>query len=150
MRNAVKRKTHKERSQPSSRAKFGLLEKHKVTDAIGRTTATGGNFRAQDERSSRLRELGVQWDDAWVQLRAPSEAACGWSFPAVKAAPCRAISLLNSPWGRWAPALQGWASTGRMENGVALAQDHRTRSIYTLNIAAYTTEPWLISFRHER
>jgi len=29
MRNAVKRKTHKERSQPASRAKFGLLEKHK-------------------------------------------------------------------------------------------------------------------------
>ena len=35
MRNAVNRKTHKERSQPSSRAKFGLLEKHKVTDAKG-------------------------------------------------------------------------------------------------------------------
>jgi hypothetical protein len=30
MRNAVKRVTHKERAQPSSRKKFGLLEKHKV------------------------------------------------------------------------------------------------------------------------
>lgn len=29
MRNAVKRVTHKERSQPKSRKKFGLLEKHK-------------------------------------------------------------------------------------------------------------------------
>jgi U3 small nucleolar RNA-associated protein 11 len=29
MRNAVKRVTHKERSQPSDRKKFGLLEKHK-------------------------------------------------------------------------------------------------------------------------
>lgn len=29
MRNAVKRVTHKERAQPSSRKKFGLLEKHK-------------------------------------------------------------------------------------------------------------------------
>jgi U3 small nucleolar RNA-associated protein 11 len=29
LRNAVKRKTHKERAQPSHRAKFGLLEKHK-------------------------------------------------------------------------------------------------------------------------
>ena len=29
MRNAVKRIEHKERSQPASRKKFGLLEKHK-------------------------------------------------------------------------------------------------------------------------
>ncbi|BBN16101.1 U3 small nucleolar RNA-associated protein 11 [Marchantia polymorpha subsp. ruderalis] len=29
LRNAVKRKTHKERSQPSTRSKYGLLEKHK-------------------------------------------------------------------------------------------------------------------------
>jgi U3 small nucleolar RNA-associated protein 11 len=29
MRNAVKRVTHKERSQPKSRKRFGLLEKHK-------------------------------------------------------------------------------------------------------------------------
>eukprot|EP00505_MAST-04D_sp_SCG-Rhode-Island_P006464 Stramenopile-MAST_4_protein_6464 len=29
LRNAVKRKTHKERAQPSKRAKFGLLEKSK-------------------------------------------------------------------------------------------------------------------------
>uniref|UniRef100_A0A7S0MV76 U3 small nucleolar RNA-associated protein 11 n=1 Tax=Pyramimonas obovata TaxID=1411642 RepID=A0A7S0MV76_9CHLO len=29
LRNAVKRKTHKERSQPSARKRFGLLEKHK-------------------------------------------------------------------------------------------------------------------------
>lgn len=29
MRNAIKRITHKERSQPESRKKFGFLEKHK-------------------------------------------------------------------------------------------------------------------------
>ena len=29
LRNAVKRKTHKERAQPAHRAKFGLLEKAK-------------------------------------------------------------------------------------------------------------------------
>ena len=29
MRNAIKRITHKERSQPENRKKFGLLEKHK-------------------------------------------------------------------------------------------------------------------------
>jgi U3 small nucleolar RNA-associated protein 11 len=29
MRNAVKRVTHKERAQPKSRKRFGLLEKHK-------------------------------------------------------------------------------------------------------------------------
>ena len=28
-RNAVKRKTHKERAQPEARKRFGLLEKHK-------------------------------------------------------------------------------------------------------------------------
>jgi len=33
MRNAVARRPHKERSQPQSREKWGILEKHKVRAA---------------------------------------------------------------------------------------------------------------------
>jgi len=48
LRNAVKRKTHKERSQPQSRAKFGLLEKKK--DYVVRAK----DFHRKEDRLSAM------------------------------------------------------------------------------------------------
>jgi U3 small nucleolar RNA-associated protein 11 len=49
LRNAVKRVTHKERAQPSSRKRFGLLEKHK--DYVERAT----NFKNKQKYLTSLR-----------------------------------------------------------------------------------------------
>ena len=59
LRNAVKRKTHKERSQPISRKKFGLLEKK-----------SDYKLRARDYRrkKGRLRVLNEK-----AQYRNPDE-----------------------------------------------------------------------------
>jgi U3 small nucleolar RNA-associated protein 11 len=48
LRNAVKRREHKERSQPQKRKKFGLLEKHK--DYVERA-------RDHNKKKERLRKL---------------------------------------------------------------------------------------------
>eukprot|EP00741_Cyanophora_paradoxa_P015658 tig00020903_g15115.t1 len=50
LRNAVKRRVPKERSQPAARQKFGLLEKHK--DYVLRAK----NFHSKQERLQKLRE----------------------------------------------------------------------------------------------
>ncbi|XP_058107219.1 probable U3 small nucleolar RNA-associated protein 11 [Magnolia sinica] len=50
LRNAVNRKAHKERSQPQSRKKFGLLEKHK--DYVLRAQA----FHKKEDALRRLKE----------------------------------------------------------------------------------------------
>ncbi|XP_061369799.1 probable U3 small nucleolar RNA-associated protein 11 [Gastrolobium bilobum] len=50
LRNAIPRRAHKERAQPSSRKKFGLLEKHK--DYVQRAKA----FHQKDDALRRLRE----------------------------------------------------------------------------------------------
>ncbi|XP_020114444.1 probable U3 small nucleolar RNA-associated protein 11 isoform X2 [Ananas comosus] len=50
LRNAVPRRTHKERAQPEARKKFGLLEKHK--DYVLRARA----FHKKEETLRRLRE----------------------------------------------------------------------------------------------
>mmetsp|Transcript_59797 Transcript_59797/g.146941 ORF Transcript_59797/g.146941 Transcript_59797/m.146941 type:complete len:257 (+) Transcript_59797:178-948(+) len=50
VRNAVKRKTHKERAQPSNRQRFGLLEKHK--DYVLRAR----DFSAKKKRLQALQE----------------------------------------------------------------------------------------------
>ncbi|KAK7319364.1 hypothetical protein RJT34_04084 [Clitoria ternatea] len=50
LRNAIPRRAHKERSQPSSRKKFGLLEKHK--DYVQRAKA----FHKKEDTLRRLRE----------------------------------------------------------------------------------------------
>ncbi|KAE9600872.1 hypothetical protein Lal_00011278 [Lupinus albus] len=50
LRNAIPRPAHKERSQPSSRKKFGLLEKHK--DYVVRAKA----FHQKEDTLRRLRE----------------------------------------------------------------------------------------------
>ncbi|XP_015573737.1 probable U3 small nucleolar RNA-associated protein 11 [Ricinus communis] len=50
LRNAIPRKAHKERSQPQSRKKYGLLEKHK--DYIVRAKA----FHKKEEALQRLKE----------------------------------------------------------------------------------------------
>ncbi|KAG5189505.1 small-subunit processome, partial [Tribonema minus] len=49
LRNAVKRKTHKERAQPASRSKFGLLEKH--SDYVLRAR----DYNAKRDRLNALR-----------------------------------------------------------------------------------------------
>ncbi|RYR17420.1 hypothetical protein Ahy_B03g062172 isoform A [Arachis hypogaea] len=50
LRNAIPRRAHKERAQPSSRKKFGLLEKHK--DYVERAKA----FHKKEDTIRRLRE----------------------------------------------------------------------------------------------
>ncbi|XP_022743985.1 probable U3 small nucleolar RNA-associated protein 11 isoform X2 [Durio zibethinus] len=50
LRNAISRRSHKERAQPSSRKKFGLLEKHK--DYVVRAKA----FHKKGETLRRLKE----------------------------------------------------------------------------------------------
>eukprot|EP00252_Welwitschia_mirabilis_P025349 TRINITY_DN787_c0_g1_i1.p1 TRINITY_DN787_c0_g1~~TRINITY_DN787_c0_g1_i1.p1 ORF type:complete len:231 (+),score=60.66 TRINITY_DN787_c0_g1_i1:276-968(+) len=50
LRNAVKRRTHKERAQPSARSKFGLLEKHK--DYVARAQ----DYHKKEEVIRRLQE----------------------------------------------------------------------------------------------
>ncbi|KAL5566996.1 hypothetical protein UlMin_030160 [Ulmus minor] len=50
LRNAVSRRAHKERSQPQSRKKFGLLEKHK--DYVERAKA----YHKKEETLRRLKE----------------------------------------------------------------------------------------------
>ncbi|KAK7283148.1 hypothetical protein RIF29_12465 [Crotalaria pallida] len=50
LRNAIPRRAHKERSQPSSRKKFGLLEKHK--DYVVRAKA----YHAKENTLRKLRE----------------------------------------------------------------------------------------------
>ncbi|KAK7309849.1 hypothetical protein RJT34_06919 [Clitoria ternatea] len=50
LRNAIPRRAHKERSQPSSRKKFGLLEKHK--DYVQRARA----FHKKEDTLRKLRE----------------------------------------------------------------------------------------------
>ncbi|KAL2343738.1 hypothetical protein Fmac_005023 [Flemingia macrophylla] len=50
LRNAIPRRAHKERAQPSSRKKFGLLEKHK--DYVQRAKA----FHKKEDTLRRLRE----------------------------------------------------------------------------------------------
>lgn len=53
MRNAVKRVTHKERAQPSSRKKFGLLEKHK--DYVERAK----DYKNKQTHLTRLRKKAL-------------------------------------------------------------------------------------------
>lgn len=53
MRNAVKRVTHKERAQPSSRKKFGLLEKHK--DYVERAK----DYKNKQTHLNRLRKKAL-------------------------------------------------------------------------------------------
>ncbi|KAK3446487.1 hypothetical protein EUGRSUZ_A02172 [Eucalyptus grandis] len=50
LRNAISRRAHKERAQPQSRKKFGLLEKHK--DYVVRATA----FHKKEDSLRRLKE----------------------------------------------------------------------------------------------
>ncbi|XP_012073157.1 probable U3 small nucleolar RNA-associated protein 11 isoform X2 [Jatropha curcas] len=50
LRNAIPRRTHKERSQPQSRKKYGFLEKHK--DYVVRAK----NFHKKEETLRRLKE----------------------------------------------------------------------------------------------
>ncbi|XVF15034.1 hypothetical protein REPUB_Repub09cG0114700 [Reevesia pubescens] len=50
LRNAISRRAHKERAQPSSRKKFGLLEKHK--DYVVRAKA----FHKKEEAIRKLKE----------------------------------------------------------------------------------------------
>jgi U3 small nucleolar RNA-associated protein 11 len=49
LRNAVKRKTHKERAQPAARKKFGLLEKH------GDYVLRAKDYNAKRDRMNVLR-----------------------------------------------------------------------------------------------
>ena len=75
LRNAMKRREHKERAQPASRKRFGLLEKHK--DYVER--ARDYNKKKKRIKSLKEKAMNRNPDEFYFNMvNSKTKVRCGW------------------------------------------------------------------------